>query len=137
MGAFNRDPKDLVVTTSDKLVVNLHHPDFLSDTELQSLLEDLNMVPIADKVPIFNEDPLVVGPFPLPGLTHLLHTDHEWGDGAWPSSSLPPLPPPHPPFSPPLPTLPLDPHKVVFVPVPFSVCAVTNSNIASTSSGCS
>ena len=41
MGAFNREPTDLVVTTGDRVVVNhlLEH-DFPSQVELESLLED-------------------------------------------------------------------------------------------------
>ena len=50
MGAFNRDPKDLSVTIGDRLVVNhlLEH-DFLSDVQLQSLLDDLERVPLLEK----------------------------------------------------------------------------------------
>ena len=65
MGAFSRDPGDLVVyTTGDKLVVNhlLEH-DFLSHVQLQSLVEDLRRVPLTKKVAIFNENPpLWAGP---------------------------------------------------------------------------
>ena len=45
LGAFNRDPNDLVLTVGGKLVVNhlLEH-DFLSDIQLQSLLDDLDRV---------------------------------------------------------------------------------------------
>ena len=50
LGAFNRDPNDLVltVTVGGKLVVNhlLEH-DFLSDVQLQSLLDDLDRVPLS------------------------------------------------------------------------------------------
>ena len=58
IGAFNRDPNDLVVTTGDRLVVNhlLEH-DFWSDVQLDSLLEDLGRVPLSEKAPIFNETP--------------------------------------------------------------------------------
>ena len=55
LGAFNRDPNDLVLTVGGKLVVNhlLEHV-FLSDIQLQSLLDYL-------KAPIFNENPPIVG----------------------------------------------------------------------------
>ena len=48
IGAFNRDPMDLVVTSGDRLVVNhlLDH-DFLSHVQLESLLEDLGRVPLS------------------------------------------------------------------------------------------
>ena len=50
IGAFTRDPMDLVVTTGDRLVVNhlLEH-DFLSHVELESLLEHLERVPLSEK----------------------------------------------------------------------------------------
>ena len=62
LGAFNRDPNDLVLTVAGKLVVNhlLEH-DFLSDIQLQSLLDDLDRVPLSEKAPIFNENPPIVG----------------------------------------------------------------------------
>ena len=62
LGAFNRDPNDLVLTMGGKLVVNhlLEH-DFLSDVQLQSLLDDLDRVPLSEKAPIFNENPPIVG----------------------------------------------------------------------------
>ena len=62
MGAFNRDPNDLVVTTRDRLVVNhlLEH-DFFSNVHLDTLLEDLDRVPLSEKAPIFNENPPIVG----------------------------------------------------------------------------
>ena len=62
MVAFNRDPNDLVVTTGDRLVVNnlLQH-DFLSDVQLDSLLDDLERVPLSKKAAIFNENPPIVG----------------------------------------------------------------------------
>ena len=62
LGAFNRDPNDLVLTVGGKLVVNhlLEH-DFLSDVQLQSLLDDLDRVPLSEKAPIFNENPPIVG----------------------------------------------------------------------------
>ena len=47
MGAFNRDPNDLVVTAGDRLVVNhLVEHGFLSDVQLESLLDDLQRVPL-------------------------------------------------------------------------------------------
>ena len=62
LGAFNRDPNDLVLTVGGRLVVNhlLEH-DFLSDVQLQSLLDDLDRVPLSEKAPIFNENPPIVG----------------------------------------------------------------------------
>ena len=62
LGAFNRDPNDLVLTVGGKLVVNhlLEH-DFLSDVQLQSPLDDLDKVPLLQKAPIFNENPPIVG----------------------------------------------------------------------------
>ena len=62
LGAFNRDPNDLVLTVGGKLMVNhlLEH-DFLSDIQLQSLLDDLDRVPLSEKAPIFNENPPIVG----------------------------------------------------------------------------
>ena len=62
MGAFNRDPNDLVVTTGDRLVVNhlLEH-NFLSDVQFDSLLNDLERVPLSEKAAIFNENPPIVG----------------------------------------------------------------------------
>ena len=58
LGAFNRDPNDLVVTTRERLVVNhvLEH-DFLSGVQLDSLLADLDRVPVTEKTPMFNENP--------------------------------------------------------------------------------
>ena len=62
MGAFNRDPNDLVLTVGGRLVVNylLEH-DSLSDVQLQSLLDDLHRVALSEKAPIFNENPPIVG----------------------------------------------------------------------------
>ena len=62
LGTFNRDSNDLVLTVGGKLVVNhlLEH-DFLSDVQLQSLLDDLDRVPLSEKAPIFNENPPIVG----------------------------------------------------------------------------
>ena len=55
LGAFNRDPNDLVVTTRGRLVANhLIEHEFLSDVQLNSLLEDLDRVPLSEKAPIFN-----------------------------------------------------------------------------------
>ena len=66
LGAFNRDPNDLVLTVGGRLVVNHlleHH--FLSDVQLQSLLDDLDRVPLTEKARmhpcIFNENPPIVG----------------------------------------------------------------------------
>ena len=62
MGAFHRDPNDLVVTTRERLVVNhLIQHDFLSAVQLDSLLADLDRVPLSEKAPIFNENPPIVG----------------------------------------------------------------------------
>ena len=62
MGAFNRDPNDLVVTTRERLVVNhLMEHDLLSAVQADSLLEDLDRVPLLEKAPIFNENPPIVG----------------------------------------------------------------------------
>ena len=53
LGAFNRDPNDLVLTVGGKLVVNhLLEQDYLSDIQLQSLLEDLDRVPLSEKAPM-------------------------------------------------------------------------------------
>ena len=60
LGAFNRDPNDLVLTVGGKLVVNhLLEQDFLSDIQLQSLLDDLDRVPLSEKAPIFNITPAI------------------------------------------------------------------------------
>ena len=62
LGAFNRDPNDLVVTTRERLVVNhLIEHECLSPVQLDSLLEDLDRVPLPEKAPIFNENPPIVG----------------------------------------------------------------------------
>ena len=57
-----RDPNDLVLTVGRRLVVNhlLGHV-FLSDVQLQSLLDDLDRAPLTEKAPIFNENPPIVG----------------------------------------------------------------------------
>ena len=62
MGAFNRDPNDLVVTTGDRLVVNhlLEHA-FLSYVQPDSLLDDLDRVPLSEKAAILNENPPILG----------------------------------------------------------------------------
>ena len=64
MGAFNRDPRDLVVYTplGHRLVVNhlLEH-DFLSHLQLDSPLEDPGRVPLREKAVIFNENPYHCG----------------------------------------------------------------------------
>ena len=61
-GAFNRDPGDLVLTVGGRLEINrfLEH-NFLSDVQLQSLLDDLDRVPLFEEAPIFNENPPIVG----------------------------------------------------------------------------
>ena len=62
LGAFNRDPNDLVLTVGGRLVVNhLLEQNFLSGVQLDSLLEDLDRVPLTEKAPIFNENPPIVG----------------------------------------------------------------------------
>ena len=62
IGAFNSDPMDLVVTIGDKLVLNhlLEH-DFLTDVQLESVLDDLERVPLSPKAPVFNENPPIAG----------------------------------------------------------------------------
>ena len=62
LGAFNRDPNDLVLTVGGRLVVNhlLEH-DFLSGVQLDSLFEELDRVPLTEKAPIFNENPPIMG----------------------------------------------------------------------------
>ena len=60
--AFNRDPNDPVLTVGGKLLINhLLHYNFLSEVQLQSLLDDLDSVPLSEKAPIFNETALIVG----------------------------------------------------------------------------
>ena len=62
LGGFNRDPNDLVLTTTGRLVGNhLIEHNFLSAVELDSLLEDLDRVPLSEKAPILNENPPMVG----------------------------------------------------------------------------
>ena len=62
LGAFNRDPNDLVLTVGGRLVLNhlLEH-NFLSGVQLDSLFGDLDRVPLTGKAPIFNENPPIVG----------------------------------------------------------------------------
>ena len=76
---FNKDPNDLVVTTREGLVVNhLIVHDFLSAVELDSLLEDLDRVPLSEKAPIFNESfPIVGRPRDSGTNTHSIW--HLWG----------------------------------------------------------
>ena len=73
MGAFNRDPNDLVLTTRGRLVVNhlLEH-DFLSGV----LLEDPDRVPLSQKAPIFNENPPIVGRPQNSGTRHTLYGNY-------------------------------------------------------------
>ena len=68
LGAFNRDPNDLVLTVGGRLVVShlLEH-DFLSDVHLQSLLDDFDRMPLSEKAPIFNVKPRIIG---RPGMQH-------------------------------------------------------------------
>ena len=62
MGAFNRDPNDLVFTAGDRFLVNhLLEQDFLSEVQLESLLDDLERVPLSEKAAILNENPPIVG----------------------------------------------------------------------------
>ena len=79
LGAFNRDPNDLVLTVGGKLVVNhlLEH-DFLSDIQLQNLLDDLDRVPLSKKAPIFNENPPIVGRPQDSGTRRTLYGNY-WG----------------------------------------------------------
>ena len=62
LGAFNRDPNYLVLTMGGRVVVNhlLEH-DFLSGVQLDSLLEDLDRLPLTEKAPILNDTPPIVG----------------------------------------------------------------------------
>ena len=62
IGSFIRDPNDLVVTAGESLVVNhlLEH-DFLSDVQRESHLDDVQRLPLSEKVAIFNENPPIVG----------------------------------------------------------------------------
>ena len=82
IGAFNRDPMDLVVTTGDGLVVNhlLEH-DFLSHVQCESLLEDLEGVPLSEKAPISNENPPIVGRPKDLGTRRTVYGNLAWGKG--------------------------------------------------------
>ena len=76
LGAFNRDPNDLVLTVGGKLVVNhlLEH-DFLSDIQLQSLLDDLDRVPLSKNPPFsMRTPPLSAGPKILGPAAHCMAT---------------------------------------------------------------
>ena len=61
MGSFNRDPNDLVLIVRDRLVVNHLLEHFLSEVQLESLLDDLERVPLSEKAAIFDENPPIVG----------------------------------------------------------------------------
>ena len=62
MGAFNGDPNDLVLTVGGRLVVNYLLEHYcLRDVQLQSLLDDLDRVPLSEKAPILHENPPIVG----------------------------------------------------------------------------
>ena len=43
------------------MVNHLLEYDFWSDVQLQSILQDLDRVPLAENAPIFNENPPIVG----------------------------------------------------------------------------
>ena len=77
LGAFNRDPNDLVLTVGGRLVVNhlLEH-DFLSGVPPDSLLEDLDNVRLTEKAPIFNENPPIVGRPQDSGTRHTLYGNY-------------------------------------------------------------
>ena len=61
LGAFNRDPNDLVLTVGGRLVVHhLMEHIFLSNVQAHSLLDDVDRVPLTEKAPIFNEKPPIV-----------------------------------------------------------------------------
>ena len=62
LGVFNRDPNEPMLIVGGRLVVNhlLEH-DFLSEVQLQSLLDALDRVPLSEKAPAFNENPPIVG----------------------------------------------------------------------------
>ena len=64
LGAFNRDPNDLVLTVGGKLVVNhlLEH-DFLSDVQLQSLsFLSQRRHPFSMRTPPLSAGPKILGP---------------------------------------------------------------------------
>ena len=48
MGAFDKDPNDLVVSTGDRLVLNLllQH-DFLSEVQLDNVFQHFETVPLS------------------------------------------------------------------------------------------
>ena len=57
LGAFNRDPNDLVLTNRGRLVVyHVIEQDFLSAVQQDSRLDDPDRVPLSEKAPIFNQD---------------------------------------------------------------------------------
>ena len=62
LGVFNSDPTNLVMSTGGRFVVNhlLEH-DYVCEVELDSLLEDIERVPITGNAPTFNAGPPVVG----------------------------------------------------------------------------
>ena len=64
IGAFDRDPTNLEIMISDRLMVNqLFHYALLSYVELKSLLDDLDRVTIRNKPTAFSESlPVVAGP---------------------------------------------------------------------------
>ena len=74
LGASNRDPNDLVLSMGGKLVVNqfLEH-NLLGNVQLQTLLDDLDRVPLSEKEPIFNEHPPIVGRPQDSGTRHTLY----------------------------------------------------------------
>ena len=77
LGAFNRDPNDLVLTVGGKLVVNhlLGH-DCLSGVQLDSLFEDLDRVLVTEKAPIFNENLRIVCSPQDSGTRHTLYGNY-------------------------------------------------------------
>ena len=74
LGALNREPNDVVLAVEGRLVVNhlLEH-NFLSGVQLDSLLKDLDRVPLNEKAPIFNDNPPHCGQAPrFSDLPHIL-----------------------------------------------------------------
>ena len=65
LGALNRDPNDLVLSVGGRLVVNhlLEH-NFLSGLQLDSLLEDLDRLPLTKKARHLQRDPPHCGQAP-------------------------------------------------------------------------